>query len=571
MDRMSQHEGINETTLNRPDGHLLEVNVLQEANVNPDKQNRCNSNLPVIVITKISNEQVSDHANDQQRDECPIIVQSINTDSIEHNNNSGLGDPTNTEAVANDSDLENGYYITDEEDIAFPFMKLFTCLGKKAKPSYTKLGKKKSKEPHIDPFRQTQWKLLNTTNERDVIPRHPYIQQVRVGGMYSPGMSGASADTILQIGKTDSGNVNTLDRPVEVSSGRESLFRNNDVLPYTLSNSDQYDFSHPHRGYAIVIVNQCFTRFYPRNGADVDLLKTRELLQKLGYFNKNIERHNLDKESTLAILQDAKDTDHSKMDSFALIFSSHGHEMEHPRSGKNEHVIYCSDDQYIFTNDILEMFSDKNCPSLKGKPKLFFIQACRGDKTDDGAQIGIQLNDRNAFQEQSNSHYEENGSRSHYYVKNPHEETLKPGMNIESESGLLLDRVQYVDDTDGRRFEDISEDRPIVNCNNDCLVMYAAPSGHCAWRSNEDGSWMLHYLWLEVMSYDYRKPCSFLKILTAVNRKMSDRETNVPDKPLKSCKKAIPVIIHQLDKDIVFKQKIEKYVGYTKTTVTARS
>ncbi|KAL3875335.1 hypothetical protein ACJMK2_033386 [Sinanodonta woodiana] len=557
MDRLSQDEGINEETLNRSDGHVLEENVIQETN--PDNTN--SSNLSVIV---------TDQANDQQRDECPIIVQSINTDSIEHNNNSGLGDPTNTEAVANDSDFVNAYYKTDEEDIAFPFMKLFTCLGKKAKPSYTKLGKKKSKEPHIDPFRQTQWKLLNTTNERDVIPRHPYIQQVRGGGMNSPGMNGASADTVLQFEETSSGNVNTVDRPVQVHCAREHLCRSNDALQDTLTSSDQYDFSHPHRGYAIIIVNQYFTRFYPRNGADVDLLKTRELLQKLGYFNKNIERHNLDKESTLAILQDAKDTDHSKLDSFALIFSSHGNEMEHPRSGKKEHVIYCSDDQFIFTGDILEMFSDENCPSLKGKPKLFFIQACRGTNADDGAEIRIQLNDRDAFQEHSKSHNEEKGSRPNHDRKNPDETTLKFVMNTESESGLL-DRVKCVDDTDAISFEDISEDRPIVNCNNDCLLMYAAPSGHFAWRSNNDGSWMLHYLWLEVMSYDYRKPCSFLKILTAVNRKMSDRETNVPDDPLKSGKKAIPVIIHQLDKDIVFKQKVEKYVGYTKTTVTARS
>ena len=35
-------------------------------------------------------------------------------------------------------------------------------------------------------------------------------------------------------------------------------------------------------------------------------------------------------------------------------------------------------------DDILKHFSNANCRGLKGKPKLFIFQACRGDKQDSG-------------------------------------------------------------------------------------------------------------------------------------------------------------------------------------------
>ena len=35
-----------------------------------------------------------------------------------------------------------------------------------------------------------------------------------------------------------------------------------------------------------------------------------------------------------------------------------------------------------------EPFTADKCPSLAGKPKLFFIQACQGSKMDAGAEVG---------------------------------------------------------------------------------------------------------------------------------------------------------------------------------------
>ncbi|XP_036616404.1 caspase-14-like [Trichosurus vulpecula] len=41
-------------------------------------------------------------------------------------------------------------------------------------------------------------------------------------------------------------------------------------------------------------------------------------------------------------------------------------------------------DERVILSDIFEMFNNENCPGLQGKPKIFVIQACRGDRIDGG-------------------------------------------------------------------------------------------------------------------------------------------------------------------------------------------
>ncbi|KAL3875318.1 hypothetical protein ACJMK2_033282 [Sinanodonta woodiana] len=572
------------------------------------------------IILKNHCQNQNNVPNENGNDRDTSVDHTINKDTVSDDHQTERGVITEDHLHEYDTVSHNisvgVNHVTDEGDIAL--RELLFCIRKskpknKATTLPQKFTKDKTRDQHIDPTLPAEPNNVDTMYERGAKPSHPYIQIVRNGGGRSSDIIGGcrikeSAGATAQVQELKHGNV-TAEYEKQASLSRRSEYEKQASLsrrseyekqaslsrrseyekqaflsrrfvkesrdrhhPANTSavshhnrihDLDKYDFSFPHRGYAVLIVNKRFTNFSTRDGAQFDVTKSKDILQKLGYCQMNNECKNLDKESTLKILKAARDTDHSMFDSFALIVSSHGDEKENQRkNGKKEHAIYCTDDQYIFTGDILEMFSDDNCPSLRGKPKLFFIQACRGSKTDLGAEIAvIEANNGNTSKEeqitwtQSSVGHKDSFS-SNYDGKNPEGETKEHDPHIAP--------VESVDDTDAGRFLNIWDDRPIVHCINDCLVMYAIPSGHFAWRSNTDGSWMLHYLWGEVMSYDYRKPCSFLKVLTTTNRKMANRETHTPGNPGKSGKKAIPSIIHQLDKDIVFRQK--KYSEYSTIT-----
>ena len=60
-------------------------------------------------------------------------------------------------------------------------------------------------------------------------------------------------------------------------------------------------------------------------------------------------------------------------------------------------VLTHGDEGYLFATDscenlvsvkwMLELFQGNNCPNLNGKPKLFFLQACRGKLKDKGVYL----------------------------------------------------------------------------------------------------------------------------------------------------------------------------------------
>lgn len=56
--------------------------------------------------------------------------------------------------------------------------------------------------------------------------------------------------------------------------------------------------------------------------------------------------------------------------------------MSHGEKG----FIKMKDGEKVSLEDIFEMFNNKNCPALQEKPKIFIIQACRGERKDNGVE-----------------------------------------------------------------------------------------------------------------------------------------------------------------------------------------
>ena len=53
---------------------------------------------------------------------------------------------------------------------------------------------------------------------------------------------------------------------------------------------------------------------------------------------------------------------------------------------EKKEILYGTDDQLIPVQDHIRLFNGSHCPLLVGKPKIFFLQACRGESRDKGVK-----------------------------------------------------------------------------------------------------------------------------------------------------------------------------------------
>ncbi|XP_030251201.1 caspase-3-like [Sparus aurata] len=160
-------------------------------------------------------------------------------------------------------------------------------------------------------------------------------------------------------------------RPAEeMDSGPISSSKAADSDPY------RYRMDYPSLGTCLIINNKNFhpsTNMSYRNGTDVDAKAAVEVFSKLGYKIKffNDQTVGQMRQLMLSVSQE----DHSGSASFACVLLSHG----------DEGIIYGTDGLEKFEN-LTQYFKGDSCKSLVGKPKLFFIQACRGTALDDGIE-----------------------------------------------------------------------------------------------------------------------------------------------------------------------------------------
>nr|SJL87769.1 unnamed protein product [Vector pLT-mCASP-1p30] len=125
---------------------------------------------------------------------------------------------------------------------------------------------------------------------------------------------------------------------------------------------------------ALIICNTEFQHLSPRVGAQVDLREMKLLLEDLGYTVK--VKENL---TALEMVKEVKEfaacPEHKTSDSTFLVFMSHG--IQEGICG----TTYSNEVSDILKVDtIFQMMNTLKCPSLKDKPKVIIIQACRGEK-----------------------------------------------------------------------------------------------------------------------------------------------------------------------------------------------
>ncbi|XP_064625664.1 caspase-3-like [Lineus longissimus] len=138
-----------------------------------------------------------------------------------------------------------------------------------------------------------------------------------------------------------------------------------------------YNMNNPKRGLAVVISNRNFdpsTGMSERSGTEIDAIALQSRFQELG-FEVQVYK-DLTVNQMFTLMKKAAAYDHSQSDCFACAILSHG-----------DNGILYGKDGTIEIDRLTCHFKGDKCLTLAGKPKLFFIQACRGSSLDHGTTV----------------------------------------------------------------------------------------------------------------------------------------------------------------------------------------
>uniref|UniRef100_A0A182JU73 Caspase n=1 Tax=Anopheles christyi TaxID=43041 RepID=A0A182JU73_9DIPT len=248
---------------------------------------------------------------------------------------------------------------------------------------------------------------------------------------------------------------------------------------------EEYDTSRPQRGIAIILNHENFELMSKREGTCRDRDSAVAVLTDMQF---DVRVYNdLARDELLSVLFLLACEDHSKCDCLLVMVMTHG----------DEDVLYAYDGPYS-VDKLWESFMGNACPTLLGKPKLFFVQACRGSTFDKGVKLGCHDLDTDHFS-------------SHKYV---------------------------------------------IPTTADLLVMYSSYKGHVSWRSPRGGSWFIQALCVELETN--WKRMELLQLLTAVSRRVAyDYQSNVPNMGRMDAMKQMPSIVSMLTKLVYFPLKME--------------
>ncbi|XP_036899510.1 caspase-8 [Sturnira hondurensis] len=139
------------------------------------------------------------------------------------------------------------------------------------------------------------------------------------------------------------------------------------------------------RGYCVIFNNYDFSiarktvpklhNMKDRNGTDLDAEALRTTFSMLHF--EIVQYKDLTAKKICEVLEVYQSKNHNNKDCFICCILSHG----------DKGIIYGSDGQEAPIHELTSYFTSSKCPSLAGKPKIFFIQACQGDNYQRGIAV----------------------------------------------------------------------------------------------------------------------------------------------------------------------------------------
>ncbi|KAG7237590.1 hypothetical protein INR49_032036 [Caranx melampygus] len=273
---------------------------------------------------------------------------------------------------------------------------------------------------------------------------------------------------------------------------------NTPVLPCTpdfyLSHCHQsYRMHSSPRGFALVISNVTFDTcaavdLDPRKGGEVDDEVLRKVFTELDYMVA-VHRDLTAQGMRSCIENFSRRPEHRTVDSCVVCLLSHG----------VEGAIYGTDGQLLPLDWVFEAFDNAHCPLLQNKPKMFFVQACRGDEMDCGV-----------------------------------EQIDGPGRTCSPSCEQRDAGREGQGDADSRQRGDMGRPRIKLPQRSDMICGFASLKGTAAMRNTKRGSWFIQELNTALRLH--ARDMHLADIMVQVNGRIKEREGYAPGTAHHRCK-----------------------------------
>lgn len=259
------------------------------------------------------------------------------------------------------------------------------------------------------------------------------------------------------------------------------------VVPPTLTtpiDSIDYNMCHRYRGICLILDNENFSphgitrNLSKRVGSGVDSEALESLFTRLGF--DVVVRQDFTTSGIRETLKQISLFDHSENDCFVCVVLTHG---DHGN-------LYSYDSRYA-VDHLFNNFLGDRCPTLLGKPKLFFIQACQGDRLDRGVVVSTDALDA-----------------AHYFK---------------------------------------------IPTYADFMIAYSTLPGFYSFRNTDKGSWFIRAL-VEVL-HDYHLTFDLLSMMTMVCHRVAYYYTSNAISPAQSGMKQVPCITSMLTRRVFLHPK----------------
>ncbi|GAB1289187.1 Caspase-9 [Apodemus speciosus] len=207
-------------------------------------------------------------------------------------------------------------------------------------------------------------------------------------------------------------------------------------------------------GHCLIINNVNFcpsSGLSTRAGSNVDCEKLQRRFRWLRFLVE--VKHDLTAKKMVTALTEMARRDHAALDCSVVVILSHGCQASHLQFPG---AVYGTDGRSVSIEKIVNIFNGSGCPSLGGKPKLFFIQACGGARKTMALRVACTSSSGRAFDSDS-----------------------EPDAVPYQEGPRALDQLDAVSS---------------LPTPSDILVSYSTFPGFVSWRDKTSGSWYIETL-----------------------------------------------------------------------------